>query len=718
MTKKIAIDSTKQPSSLKFLHHFHRHHRDPSNQHPDTVLYTDYVIHFAYPPSPASPSEEEHAIKALRKLTTRLRAAGLYYEVRQSKNEGKLYVFVLCPWKRLKQEITDSRMRDWLAGVKYPNDKELTRTISATELTEADRLRHIYSIITSPSSEHGAGVIISRETCIESIMALHNRQFNRAWVHDWSQKYYLSDQDIQRIRSHFGEKIALYFTFQQYYTLWLTVPSMVGILAYIYTEFSIAYAVFIVAWAIAFIEFWKWRERELAMAWGVYKHSLTEKRRAAFCETHPRRDIHGSSVPCYPIWKRWATRCFTWPAVVLGAFGFGLVLTFVFAMQVFFSAYYQGPLSEVLNYIPAMIQSSAVANSNNNYLWWMRKLNDLENFELESQYEYHLTIKIFVAKALTSYVSLLLCAWVYIPFGERIGRSLNSFLTTQHRGVGPERLRSMLVYFVLTGQVIHFSNQKLVPFLQQLVSDGLRKALDQVRRRKHEHDDMMHPLSENEENVTEFMRRVEREAALPVYEVEEDYTEMVTQFGYVVLFSVVWPLTPLCAFVNNWMEMRNDAMKLCLQRRRAPPQRADTIGPWRDSLSALAFFSAVTNSSFTYLFHPKAARVWTSPRPSVPDAGLFFVVLVAEYLYFALKSVIHRLWRALPSPGRANARRMEFELKAKWLEKSEERHEMERKLESKGASEVKREQPKGVWMDDDGQEELGLTVVYSTFKSQ
>ena len=40
----------------------------------------------------------------------------------------------------------------------------------------------------------------------------------------------------------------------------------------------------------------------------------------------------------------------------------------------------------------------------------------------------------------------------------------------------------------------------------------------------------------------EFMERVWREVALPEYTLFADYSEMVTQFGYVALWSTIWPL--------------------------------------------------------------------------------------------------------------------------------------------------------------------------------
>jgi anoctamin-10 len=38
-----------------------------------------------------------------------------------------------------------------------------------------------------------------------------------------------------------------------------------------------------------------------------------------------------------------------------------------------------------------------------------------------------------------------------------------------------------------------------------------------------------------------FLDHVREEAALPEYELFDDYSEMVTQFGYVVLWSAIWP---------------------------------------------------------------------------------------------------------------------------------------------------------------------------------
>ena len=61
----------------------------------------------------------------------------------------------------------------------------------------------------------------------------------------------------------------------------------------------------------------------------------------------------------------------------------------------------------------------------------------------------------------------------------------------------------------------------------------------------------------------------------------EDYLEMLIQFGYVTLFSSAFPLAALCAFLNNIIEIRSDAFKLCMTLQRPFGQRVESIGIWQ-----------------------------------------------------------------------------------------------------------------------------------------
>ena len=114
---------------------------------------------------------------------------------------------------------------------------------------------------------------------------------------------------------------------------------------------------------------------------------------------------------------------------------------------------------------------------------------------------------------------------------------------------------------------------------------------------------------------------------------------MIVQFGYVALFSAIWPVASATSFVNNFVslksrvefrcidllgqfEQRGDAFKLCTQVKRPVPSRTASIGPFLEAIvspspsnsnsrqlipveqSFIAWFSSLTNASLVYLFRP------------------------------------------------------------------------------------------------------------------
>ena len=61
----------------------------------------------------------------------------------------------------------------------------------------------------------------------------------------------------------------------------------------------------------------------------------------------------------------------------------------------------------------------------------------------------------------------------------------------------------------------------------------------------------------------------------------EDYLEMLIQFGYVTLFSSAFPMAAVCALLNNIIEIRSDAFKLCVTFQRPFGERVENIGIWQ-----------------------------------------------------------------------------------------------------------------------------------------
>jgi anoctamin-10 len=151
-----------------------------------------------------------------------------------------------------------------------------------------------------------------------------------------------------------------------------------------------------------------------------------------------------------------------------------------------------------------------------------RQLNDYENHETESYHEYNLSQKIFVANFLIGYLSLFFIGWVYIPFNNEIGEFFRDLaeilgLSITVKPVGSERLKNELKYFIITAQVINFVTEVVLPYALRYGEGFVQKAKTFGNN------------GGRNEDETGFLKRVKKEVDLPVYDIYEDYAEMILQ---------------------------------------------------------------------------------------------------------------------------------------------------------------------------------------------
>lgn len=67
------------------------------------------------------------------------------------------------------------------------------------------------------------------------------------------------------------------------------------------------------------------------------------------------------------------------------------------------------------------------------------------------------------------------------------------------------------------------------------------------------------------------------------------------QYGFVIFFVAGFPLTPLLALINNFVEIRVDATKFLTSYRRPIPKKVAGLGAWFTILQAVTYIGVVTN---------------------------------------------------------------------------------------------------------------------------
>lgn len=122
-------------------------------------------------------------------------------------------------------------------------------------------------------------------------------------------------------------------------------------------------------------------------------------------------------------------------------------------------------------------------------------------------------------------------------------------------------------------------------------------------------------------------------------------------------------------FVNDWVELRADAFKICLEMQRPIPLRADSIGPWLDNISFLAWLGSITTSALVYLFRGDGSGPGGTPS-SIHGWALLLTILCSEHLYLLVRLGVRTYFSKIDSPGRQIERRERFLVRKRYLEES------------------------------------------------
>ncbi|MCJ1334982.1 hypothetical protein MMC09_000248 [Bachmanniomyces sp. S44760] len=644
-------------------------------------LDVDYVIVYRFTDAGKSEAQAE-----FEKLIQALARVGLTIEVRNG-GDCSVLILVKADSQQFNNEVYRSRVKDWLYGVRAAQpDKEAHNSLTTLQMTEAERYRMVHQMITMPREEGGAGVTPKQGQWknVESVFPLHDHKFNKEWIKQWSTKTFLKADDLDMIRNHLGEKIGFYFAFTQSYFAFLLFPAAFGFASWVLLgHFSPVYAVVNGLWCITFVEYWKHQEVDLGVRWNVKGvSSIQEKRKEFKHEKEVKDPITGETVQVFPATKRLSRQLLQIPFAIVACTALGGLIATCFGIEIFLSEVYNGPLKSYLVFTPTVILTTMVPTLTTLLTGFATQLNDYENWETTESYKDSMTQKIFILNFITSYLPIFLTAFVYVPFGSLIVPYLDIFkltarpfaesekqLTIPQTGfeINPSRLRKQVIYFTVTAQIVNFMLETILPYVKR---QGFIKYKDmKVERAARKGGAAPNAAANDLPEEAEFLKRVRQEAELDVYDVTSDLREMIVQYGYLALFSVVWPLVPVSFLINNWIELRSDAVKICVEMQRPTPERADSIGPWLDSLGFLTWLGSITTAALVYLFSNDDLGPDGTPA-AIQGWALLLAIFFSEHIYLLVRQSVSFAISKLESPGMAKENAERFLVRKRYLQES------------------------------------------------
>lgn len=482
---------------------------------------------------------------------------------------------------------------------------------------------------------------------VSAMYPLHDTEALKLLSSKW---YFSKDQPVEAIRLYFGEALALYFKFLDFYTVKLLIPlTLIGVLQMTLSTLETLpfFCVCNVIAVTVFLEMWRRRSNEAAFQWGTIGMTSLDEPRPNYHGTMMVDTITGRLLPQFPRRTTYMRMyCVSLPIVLLCLFLAFLVMLASFHAEERLTQLAKDPESGVTSLTvmaPSVIYSILVYIVNLYYRQLATYLTEWENHRTQSQFERHRVIKLVAFEFVNTFMALFYIAFVYQDM---------------------DMLRSQLATMLIILQLVNNVQEAVLPLLMRCMSkvpspprvpdsssvvssagSGDSRDASGLRYRGSARSQELYPgVPEVLQGIAELeaddprQQQALLEGAMDVYEgTYDDYLEVFIQFGYVFLFSAVYPQAALWALLNNLIESRVDAFKLCRLYQRPLARRVKDTGAWQRAFEAIGAMSIMTNCGLLCV-SPPLRRL----APELSQTEWVLRWMVVEHLLMGVRYVLHQ----------------------------------------------------------------------------
>ena len=409
-----------------------------------------------------------------------------------------------------------------------------------------------------------------------------------------------SCSDLDTMAAYYGSTITMYFGWCSFYTWCLIFPASLGLYTF-YLEFvapssSIIafFALFNGIWCTFFLKLWKRHRSVLAYKWGTFHHDQQEMDLSIY-KTVGEKPKNG------------------FLSRLVSVFVITCLLVFLIYIMIIFidlqdhSEEIYGTYS-LMRYYPMVMYSCIPSFYSMFFGFIVNMLIEFEDHTSDIVKENH---RIYMKFAL--HFTNRFCMLFYVAFYlHDIGR-----------------LRRTLTSLLIVGQISE-SFMDLLPILKAYFFSN------KSDRQRHYSNDKMNL------NIHDIHK--------DNFDLEAHYLKLLVQFGYVAMFSAVFPLIPLLACINNYFESKVDFMKLQISRRPLLDQRSN-LGAWMHCLHFVSFSAIGTNSYLLavvfknyIVYFPEEYHEFLQTK-----FGSFCIFTLISHTLYHIKQIILRMVKNEPA---------------------------------------------------------------------
>ncbi|KAH9202622.1 calcium-activated chloride channel-domain-containing protein, partial [Zygosaccharomyces rouxii] len=349
----------------------------------------------------------------------------------------------------------------------------------------------------------------------------------------------------------------LYFFYFKNYIRWLLPISLVGVVCRFFSrsvapwEFNITYTSILIVWSLLFTS-----------SWIYYFEPLHAKKLGKVLDVVTPSDKK-LSAPHEVLYKKFVFL----PVALLFAASLVAVQFLCFFIEIFVTQLYSGPFSGILALLPTALISAVVPVLT--LIYNKLFVDPLVKWENGPNPKKSKTEKNYILTFLTSYVPLFITLFVYLPLGHKFTPDLQGGVASYAKKyhipviasdfiVDINRYKKQFFYYTVTAQIINMVLDNVVPLVldvlvPSLAKDGNRSQSDVVAK-------IDSVVQSRYPQDFDLWKKVQlfHSSNYGEFDVDQNYSKLVVQFGYIAMFSIIWPLAPLIFTIIDLIIFRAD----------------------------------------------------------------------------------------------------------------------------------------------------------------
>ncbi|TMW58954.1 hypothetical protein Poli38472_007099 [Pythium oligandrum] len=474
------------------------------------------------------------------------------------------------------------------------------------------------------------------------IFPLHREVERNRLISKW--RVHLFDKlPLVDIFAYFGPKLAMYLAWLEFYTEMLVLPAvlgvMVSILGFFQAESYCLLSFLISIGTSVFADFWRRRQRLVEYTWKYQQ--LMESEAVVDLETRPEFQgewvidhVTEQRVYDFPRHKRFFRQLLAIPLLlsmccVVGGYVVLLNLLSEHLRSVYPVCFRKHKNIDAIEKVgmslgqcttaahgPGVLNAISIMVLDKIYHRLAKRLNEFENYRTTAEFDEHLVMKRIPFNIINSNASL----WYFAFYMRDL-----------------DRVRDRLWILMVMMQFLDNLKEIGLPFVVSLYARFL--ATDKHHQQRTEGQTLV------SESISERIQRLRTQQRQVHYvDTFADYKEMMVQYGYVALYTPIFPLAPFFAWLNNVVESRSDFLKLVNSNgfQRPIVKHTHGIGVWERILVALSVIAVIINCALVWTFEIKELV------PSWSELHQFMLLIACEHLVFIIKGLLN--WAAPDLP--------------------------------------------------------------------